>query len=161
MQLDEIKPRRSVGDIILGVTEDDVTQALGSDFDRAVDDDGDVQVEYGSLGLRFVFWSDYDFKLGCIGVERSTVSIFSKRLSGLSKSEIERFVAEALHTTVSESDGCTHEDDSVQEWIDVDSHSLSFWFDDDELYLIDVFCEWDDDDDPIWPETNVNVEQRN
>jgi len=151
MLLDEITPLRSVGDIWLGAKEDDVTKALGTDFARTVDEEGDVGIEYRSLGLRFVFWSDYGFKLGCIGVERTSASILGRGLSGQNKEQIERFIVDRLNTSISEANGCIHDDGSVQEWMDVDAQGLSFWFDNDALYLIDVSCDWTDTDEPKWP----------
>lgn len=151
MRLDEIKPRRSVGVINIGMKQEEVTRELGCDFDRTADADGDVAIEYSKLGLTFTFAVEWDFRLIIIGVERPTATLVGKNLWGLSKLQVEQFVAETLETTVSELDGCTHDDGSVQEWIDVESHDLSFWFIDDSLYLVDVFCESVGDDEPIWP----------
>lgn len=151
MPLNDITPLRSVGDIWLGSKENDVTELIGFDFTRTVDDEGDVEIEYVSLGLQFSFWSDSDFKLGCIGVRRSSATLLGSVLSGHSKKRIELFINNRLNASVSDAGGCIHNDRSIQEWIDVDTLGLSFWFENDALYLIDVFCDWIDADTPKWP----------
>lgn len=152
MLFDEIKPHRSVGDLLIGTKEQDIVLALGDGCSRKIDEWGDVELEYEEFNVRFTFWGDYDFRLGCISTERPTASIEGHVLFGQSKTDVKEFVVNVLQTTISETDGCMHEDEFVQEWIDVDSHGLSFWFDNDSLYLIDVFCSWSDPETPEWPE---------
>lgn len=151
MLLDKITPFKSVGDIWLGVNEDDAKRVLGDDFVRTLDDDGSVELDYSALGLRLQFWHDCDFRLGTIGVERPTASLLGHLLFGQSKEQIGLFVRDQLNASVSEANGCAHADGSVQEWMDVDAHGLSFWFDNNALYLIDVFCDSTDGDEWIWP----------
>ncbi|GJL65465.1 MAG: hypothetical protein NPIRA05_04360 [Nitrospirales bacterium] len=68
MLLDEITPLRSLGEFWLGFKGNDISKALEAEFTRIVGDDGDDGIQYSSRDLRFVLWTDYGFKLDCIGV---------------------------------------------------------------------------------------------
>ena len=151
MDLDEIRPHHSVGDLVLGWSESQVIKTLGDNYSREIDEWGDLSIEYESIGMSFTFFESEEFRLGRISVERSTASLCGERLIGRSKEEIKKFIAKILRSTVSEEDGVEHENGLIQEWIDVDSHSLMYWFHDDALYLIDISCEWLDDEVPNWP----------
>ena len=151
MNLDDIQPFRSVGDLTLGWPESKVIGALGDDYVREVDEYGDLSIEFEDRGILCTFWESDDFRLGWISVERPTALLYGQSLFGQPKAVIEQFVSSMLQTVVAETDGVTHEDGHVQEWIDVDTHGLTFWFRDDALYLIDVTCEWSDNDTPNWP----------
>ena len=151
MNLDVIEPQRSVGDLLLGSTEREVIDLLGPDFEREIDEQGDLAIEYEDQGIRCTFWETNDFRLGWISVERPTASLCGAIPIGLSKAQIQELVSSKLKSSISEVDGVEHDDGHIQEWMNVDSHNLSFWFRDDSLYLIDVTCQWSDDDSPIWP----------
>lgn len=153
MNLDVIEPHRSVGDLILGSTEGEVITALGNDYSRELDEYGDLTIECETRGIRCTFWETGEFRLGWISVERPTASLCGTTLIGQSKAEVKEFVKTALSSSVSEADGVTHDDGHVQEWMDVDSHGLTFWFRNDSLYLIDITCRWSKDDVPIWPDS--------
>lgn len=160
MDLDTLYLSKGIGALSFGATRSDVIGALGEDFEEHVDDAGDVELEYKHLGLRFDLWKEFGFRLGSVASERETLSLCGARLFGKTKEEVRRFVEEELEGTVSEEDGCVHDDGSIQEWIAVDDENVIFWFDRGVLYLVDVMSDWDDDDTPSWARAHEEPPRR-
>ena len=82
MELDRIEIETELGDIRFGTSEEEIIELLGSNHLRVVDEEGDIEIEYEELNLRFTFWEDFEFRLGVISVERSTSILAGKPLHG-------------------------------------------------------------------------------
>ncbi len=150
MNLDEIQLSKGVGDFRFGTTKSAVIAALGNEFEESIDEDGDIEVAYKSLALRFTFWKNFDFRLGVISTERSSATINEDNLIGKSLEYLREFISNTLLSKISEESGCIHEDGHRLEWLEVDEKSVTFWFRDNKLYLIETLCEWADDNTPAW-----------
>lgn len=151
MNLDAICLLQGIDELEFGMERTSIIATLGNEYSEEIDESGDVKIEYSKFGLEFTFWSDEGFRLGVISTERDTSTLHEKCLIGKSKEDLKLFIKEELNGVISEEDGCEHEDGHIQEWIEVDSHSVSFWFRNDALYQIDWMCDWVDDETPKWP----------
>ena len=155
MNLDAINLPEGVGNLTFGMTKSDIVKLLGDNFKERIETDGDLELEYEHLSIRCTFLKEFDYRLGVITTERKKATLCGEILFGKSKSQLRRFIREKLKGDISEEDGCIHEDGHIQEWIDVSEKNILFWFRNDELYLIDCFCSWADDDTPIWHESEA------
>jgi hypothetical protein len=155
MNLDEIYLSKGIGDFAFGMTKEAVIELLGNEYEEKIDDDSDLELQYEELDLRFTFWKDYGLRLCVISTERKSATLNNECLSGKTKQDLRNFIKNKLRSKLSEEDGFIHEDGHHQEWIEVSERNVSFWFRDDKLYLIDCFCAWDDDDNPIWSYSNA------
>ena len=152
MKLDEIYPKERVGEVVLGMKKEEIVSVLGDRFDEEVDEYGDVYLDFEEQGMFLTLWHDYEYRLGVIKTERTSMVLCETSLFDKSKEETREFIKEILRKEITEEDGCVHEDGRIQEWIDVDEEGLEFWFIDDRLYSIDCSCDWIDDNTPSWPE---------
>ncbi len=146
--IDNIIPGRGLEMIPFGCSPDCVRDLLGNPDSSKTDGDGDEILEYHSLGLCFTFWDDHDNRLGYIGTERQSACLNGVRLIGQAKGEVISYVEESLVATPTEMDGYEHEDGRIQEWFDVDSMNLTFWFMDGDLSSIDWTCPWASEEAP-------------
>jgi len=149
--LDHIKPLLGLSEIKFGCDRNGVTALLGEPSIERTDSFGDIEIEYIKECLRFTFWADSEFKLGVISTERAEASLEGKVLVGMCEEEALNFVTNELDGTVTEQDGCIHEDGEIQTWMDVEPFGLCLWFRSGRLYLIDWFCDWSDNETPKWP----------
>lgn len=146
--IDNIIPNSGLEMISFGCSPDSVRDLLGSPDSNETDEYGDKTLEYHSLGLCFTFWGDYDNRLGYIGTERQSASLNAVRLIGQAKGEVISYVEEILVAKRTEMAGCEHEDGRIQEWFDVDSLNLTFWFMDGSLSSIAWTCPWASEEAP-------------
>lgn len=153
--LDTIHPGKGLGPILFGSTVEEVIGILGEPDYRETDDLGNVDLSYESQNLTFSFSRDDNFYLYHIGTERETLTLIGCKLFGKDEYEIKKFIQQKLKARISEEDGCIHENGLIQTWIDVDELNISFWFHDDELYLIDLFCDTIDVETYNWPENST------
>ena len=147
-ELDPISLHEGVSSILFGVSKDEVINLLGTEYEEVLDDEGNLRISYPTLGLEFSFWVDDNDRLGVISTSRKFSTLLGENLIGCTKSEVGTFIKIYLKCPITELDGCIHEDGEVQEWIDVDSRDLSFWFLNHSLYQIDWTCAWVDGDTP-------------
>ena len=151
MDLDKILLFEGLKGIGFGATKQEIVVALGVASEQETCEDGDIGLYYDDQDLEFTLWADEEGRLGVIDSERDTLELHGIKLRGKSKAEVREFVAGSLKSCISEEDGWKHDDGEVQELIEVDEKSLTFWFRDDSLYLVSWSCEWADEDHPKWP----------
>ena len=141
MDIDSILVHKGIGNILFGMSKQEILDCIDSEYIEEVDEDGDIDIIFPSLGLRFTLWKDFDLKLGAIESFRQKIEIHGVNLYGKTKKEIRSFILDQMSCNISNEDGCEHEDGDIQEWIDVDSISSSFWFMNDSLSQIYWSCQ--------------------
>ena len=149
--LDRILPLVGLQAIRFGSSLDLVRNLLGRPGSETADEWGDVHLEYPDLGLTFTFWRAEGLKLGVISSSRATAVLGDAQLVGESDQAVRDFVWKVLSSQVTEEEHVIHGDGRIQSWIDVDSHMITFWFEEGRLCCIDWFSAWTDDDTPSWP----------
>ena len=148
--IDTLRIGQGLPDIRFGCMEADVVAELGAPDSRTENEDDDLLLVYDLLGLEFIFWSDFDLRLGQIGTRRPTAELRDERPIGWTLDQAKDFIANRLVADISELDARMEEEGHVQSWIEVESHGLTFWFEDGYLYLVDWESNWYDDDRPDW-----------
>jgi len=151
IDLDTICPQKGVGTLRFGSKKQALVELLGHAFVETQDEYGDVEIVYPQAKMRFWYWSDFDFRLGCIESERLTSKLLGTRLIGLDKPAVKRFINDRIKSGITEEDGCEYDDGETLDWIDADDKSLFFWFRNGKLYQIGWTCAWSDGNTPIWP----------
>lgn len=150
--LDTILPGKSLGHILFGSTPQEVVGFLGNPDHRKTGKFGDLELSYESQNLTFSFCRDHNFYLHHIKTGRKTLELDGCNLIGKTGSEIKDFIKNNLGAKISEEEGQVDDDDHIRSWFAVDELNMSFWFDDDVLYLIDLFCDSHDNATYNWPE---------
>jgi hypothetical protein len=151
MDLDTILPHCGLDVITFGCDIAKVESTLGAPSQTVADDDGDVTLVYQDLELTFRFWLNYRLRLGAITSERTRMRFGEVEVGGSAESTIAWLVTDVMHATVSERDGCIHEDGTRQTWLEVKDLCTTFWFLENRLYLADWGVRWKDDEEPEWP----------
>lgn len=143
-----------IGEILFGMFKENILNNFDSRHLEELDDSGDVDIHYPELGLSFTFWKEFKGRLGSITSNRENTTLSGVKLIGRNKNDVRKFINSKLKSGISEENGCEHEDGDIQEWIDADDKSLSFWFLNDRLYQICWSCEWADNEQPKWKTTH-------
>lgn len=149
--LDTICIGKGLKNIFFGSTVEQIIKFIGKPDVEETEEDGDLNLFYKHLNLKFTFWSEYNNYLGCISTERETAVLNDCKLIGKEESEIKIFIEKTLKARISEEKRCVHDNGDIQSWIEIDELNITFWFLNGILYLIDWFCEWIDNDTPNWP----------
>ena len=150
IDIDTIMIHEGINGIRFGMPRNDVLSKINSEHIEETDTEGDIDIIYQKLNLIFTFWKDYEFKLGSIQSERKDSILLGSKLIGSTKEQIKSFIYNELDSEITEEDGCEHEDGHIQEWLEADDKSLSFWFTNNSLYQICWTCAWADNDTPKW-----------
>ena len=150
MDFDKLIQFEGVGTVTFGQTKGEVIEIMGENYVEEMDDD-DCSLIYEDKGLEFTFWDDEDGRLGLIESARSTLIFCGKKLYGLTKDDVKKFIKEDLSTEITMDDSVTLEDGSLEEWLEVHDSEVIFWFTDGSLSSVTIGCEWVDDDVPKWP----------
>jgi hypothetical protein len=155
LDLDSILIEQGLGRIPFGASVAHIRTMLGSGCRRILDDDGDLDLIYDSLKIEFRFWAEFEGGLGSIVTERPQATLLGERLAGQPIDVVRKFVSDRLVATVSEEDGCLHDDGVEQSWLEVGERNVCFWFHDEVLYMIEWMGGWIDDT-PQWAMSRTN-----
>lgn len=150
MDLDKLSPLLGVGPITFGLKKDDVIGVMGTNFIEEWDDE-DLSIIYDAQGLEFTFWGDEDDRLGLIESTRESLTICDQQLFGASKEKIKELIKDELDGAPEISDSIEEEDGTIEEWIEVNDSSITFWFSNGLLSSLIISCDWIDEDQPVWP----------
>ncbi len=147
-----IRPLIGFGSIRFGMTMADVAQILGEPRSReTVTHDDSTQTTYWKYDdpqLEIGFDDDLDDRLARIGVRDPRATLRGRTLIG---------TEQGLCLILIESDGIRISDGDEMDDLGLadfycDDESLSFWFEEGELTLIDMFPRYDEAGEfPIWP----------
>ena len=155
MDLDKLIQFKGIGTVTFGQTKSEVTKIMGDDYLEEPDDD-DLSIIYEDKGLEFTFWDDEDGRLGLIESARSSLVFCGKKLYGLTKDAVRKFINEDLGTEVTIDDSVQLEDGSLEAWLEVHDSEVIFWFTDGSLSSVTIGCQWVDDDKPSWPDKTTD-----
>ena len=146
LDVDSILLNQGLPDIPFGATPNEIRVVLGEeDSLESLDDDGDFVLAYQSIALEFTFWGEYGDRLGYISTDRPDAMLLGFLPFGKNSATVKDFIANKLGATVTEEDGCLHEDGHRQTWLHVEACNVTFWFRDDSLYSVAWTCNWTGD----------------
>lgn len=155
MENKEIVPGRGVGEVLLGMTRDQVEKIIGKpDEIEEVDyDDGESAITwfYYDLQIDLNFESEDELRLSFISVENENYSLGGKINVGMDKQAVLKACEELGFSNV-EIEDFSSEDVPNQELIGLEKENLNFWLTDGKLDEIQFGPFWEDDETPIWPE---------
>lgn len=155
MENKEIILGQGVGDIKLGMTQEQIEAVIGQpdNVDEMEYDDGGSAVTwmYFDLQLELNFESEDDFKLSFISIENSELVLKGKIKIGMSKAEVIEACKElGIKEPIVES--FDQEDAPDQELLALETENVNLWFTNDKLDEMQMGPFWEDDETPIWPE---------
>ncbi|NJO88476.1 MAG: hypothetical protein HC831_05540 [Chloroflexia bacterium] len=154
MEKAEIVPGRGVGEILLGMTQNQVENIIGKpDEIEEVDyEDGESAITwfYYDLQIDLNFESEDDLRLSFISVENEKYSLGGKIKVGMDKASV-LAACKALNLSEPEIEDFSSEDVPDQELIGLEKENLNLWFTDGKLDEIQFGPFWKDDETPIWP----------
>lgn len=149
-----ITPGKGVGEILLGMTRDQVEKLIGKpDEIEEIDyDDGESAVTwfYYQLQIDLNFESEDDLKLSFISVENENYLLNGKIKVGMDKQAVLEACAE-LEFSTPELENFSTDDVPDQELIALEKENINLWFTDGKLDEIQFGPFWEDDETPIWP----------
>ena len=70
MNIDLVLLHKGIGNILFGMLKQNILECIGCKYIEEVDEYGDIDIIFPSLGLRFTFWKEFGFKLGAIESSR-------------------------------------------------------------------------------------------
>jgi hypothetical protein len=150
----EIIPGKGVGNILLGMTSDEIEKVLGAPDDKEIFeyDDGETSCTYYyfDLDIDLTFESDDDDRLSYISVENEKFSLNNLIRIGQSKEEVMKH-AKTLNFCEPGQDDLNTEDTPDQSLLSYEEQNIYFWFTENKLDEIQLGPFWKDDDTPIWP----------
>ncbi len=154
MEKAEIVPGRGIGEILLGMTQEQVEKIVGKpDEIEEVDyDDGESAITwfYYDLQIDLNFESEDDLRLSFISVENENYALGGKIKVGMDKASVLAACKE-LNLSDPEIEDFSSEDVPNQELIGLEKENLNLWFTDGRLDEIQFGPFWKDDETPIWP----------
>lgn len=157
MDLDKLSPLLGVGPITFGLKKADVIGVMGGDFIEEWDDE-DLSIIYEAEGLEFTFWGDEDNRLGLIESTRESLTVCDQKLFGASKDKIREFIKDELDGAPEISDSIEEEDGTIEEWIEINDSSITFWFSNGSLSSLIISCDWIEEEQPVWPARTAELD---
>lgn len=145
-----ILPNIGLGDIKFGLTRNQVKEILGEPdevdafaYDEEQQEDLTESWHYDEMEFSCSFDESEDWKLVNISVSAIIYTLGGEPVIGLSK--------EQLITVIDNLDLGEIEEDDENQVITVIDSQINFWFDEEGVSEIQWSVNWDDDDNPIWP----------
>ncbi len=151
-----VTPHHSIGDLVLGMHEEDVTAILGQpqERDEEIDPDDNVSIHYTypQQNLQLTFWGDCDFKLGSITCADPAATLDGKAIVGISESDLtSQHPSFALEDSIDDDD--SDDEAGWQNYEDLE-RELNAWLAEGKVQNISIGPAWQDDEEtPIWPTT--------
>ena len=155
MKNNEIVPGRGIGEVLLGMTQEQVEKTIGKpdDTEDINYDDGASAVTwfYYDLQIDLNFESEDDLCLSFISAENEEHNINGKIKIGMDKAAVLEACKE-LDFSTPELEDFSSEDIPNQELVALEKENINLWFTDGNLDEIQFGPFWKDDETPIWPE---------
>lgn len=154
MENKKITPGRGVGEILLGMTRNQVEQLIGKpdEIEETDYDDGGSAITWFYYDLQFDlnFESEDDMRLSFISVENEDCLLSGKIKAGMDKQAVLDACAE-LGFSAPDIEDFSSDDAPNQELVGLEKENINLWFTDGKLDEIQFGPFWEDDETPIWP----------
>jgi hypothetical protein len=155
----EIVPGRGLGQILFGMTKDQVREVAGNpdDIENVPGFEEEISNEleswhYDEREFSLVFDADYDWKVVSIAVSDPYFTLFGESVIGMSKEECLAFL-EKHNVEISEVSDVSDEENPDMELLESDAEGLMIWFSEGEAIEVQFLPDVEEDGETlIWPE---------
>ena len=94
----EIRLGEGIGNLLFGMTEDEISSILGLPDKSYLGDYGDRFIQYFDARLILKHESEFDYRLGWIEVHNPQVALFGRQLLGCRTREVINFLSKQVNT---------------------------------------------------------------